>query len=149
MQETQQVKCLWISEFTLGSADLIIITPLPFFLIFVFSMSEDEGQESGCDTVEGSPTSDTSTSPHGNNTYRYLDNNNHSNLPSLPDMVAPPPSPAVQSQSMRSVRTMVVPPMTLQNNNSQGTEEHAQRAGQWICFHTVFGWFSLGITVGQ
>lgn len=102
-------------------------------------MSEDEGQESGCDTIEGSPTSDTSTSTHGNDTYRYLDNSHHSNLPSLPSMVAPPPSPAVQSQSMRSVRTMVVPPMALQNNNSQGTEEHAQRAGQWICFHTVVG----------
>lgn len=93
-------------------------------------MSEDEGQESGCDTVEGSPTSDTSTSPHANITYRDLDNNNHSNLASLPDMVAPPPSPTVQSQSMRTVKTMVVPPMALKNNNSQGTEEHAQRAGQ-------------------
>lgn len=100
--------------------------------LFVFSMSEDDGQESGCDTVEGSPTSDTSTSPHGNNTYRYLDNSNHSKLPSLPAMVAPLPSPAVQSLSMRSIRTMVVPPMTLQNNNSQGTEEQAQRAGEFI-----------------
>uniref|UniRef100_A0A674PK50 non-specific serine/threonine protein kinase n=1 Tax=Takifugu rubripes TaxID=31033 RepID=A0A674PK50_TAKRU len=82
-------------------------------------------QESGRNTVEGSPTSDA----RGNSTYRYLDNNN---LPPLPAMAAaPPPSPAARRQSTRSVRTMVVPPMTLQNNNSQGTEEPAQRAGQW------------------
>ncbi|XP_011605101.2 homeodomain-interacting protein kinase 3-like isoform X1 [Takifugu rubripes] len=86
------------------------------------SMSEDEEQESGRNTVEGSPTSDA----RGNSTYRYLDNNN---LPPLPAMAAaPPPSPAARRQSTRSVRTMVVPPMTLQNNNSQGTEEPAQRA---------------------
>lgn len=89
-------------------------------------MSEDEGQESGCDTVEGSPTSDASASPRGDDAYGYLDNGN---LPSLPAMVAPPPTPAAQGQSVRSVRTMVVPPMT--NNNHQGTEELAQRAGQW------------------
>lgn len=94
-------------------------------------MSEDEEQGSGCDTVEGSPASAALTSPRGNNTYRYLDNSNQNNLPSLPAMVAaPPPSPALQSRSVRSVRTMVVPPMTLQNNNSQGTEDYAQRAGQ-------------------
>ncbi|XP_070827966.1 homeodomain-interacting protein kinase 3a [Chaetodon trifascialis] len=91
------------------------------------SMSEDDGHESGCDTVEGSPTSDTSTSPHGNNTYRYLDNSNHNNYPPLAAMVAPLPSPAVQGRSPRGVRTMVVPPMRVQNNNTQGTEERVQR----------------------
>lgn len=108
-------------------------------VVVVFSMSEDEEQGSGCDTVEGSPASAALTSPGGNNTYRYLDNSNQNNLPSLPAMVAalplpPPPSPALQSRSVRGVRTMVVPPMTLQNNNSQGAEEYAQRAGQ--PFHT-------------
>ncbi|XP_038563115.1 homeodomain-interacting protein kinase 3-like isoform X2 [Micropterus salmoides] len=91
------------------------------------SMSEDDGHESGCDTVEGSPTSDTSTSPRGNSTYRFLDNSNHNNRPPLAAMVAPLPSPAVQGRSPRGVRTMVVPPMRVQNNNTQGTEERVQR----------------------
>uniref|UniRef100_A0A671UHI1 non-specific serine/threonine protein kinase n=1 Tax=Sparus aurata TaxID=8175 RepID=A0A671UHI1_SPAAU len=72
------------------------------------SMSEDDGHESGCDTVEGSPASDTSTSPRDNSTYRYLDNNNHNNRPPLAAMVAPLPSPAVQGRSPRGVRTMTV-----------------------------------------
>ncbi|TMS05865.1 hypothetical protein E3U43_005115 [Larimichthys crocea] len=91
------------------------------------SMSEDDGHESGCDTVEGSPTSDTSTSPRGNSTYHYLDNGNHNNRPPLAAMVAPLPSPAVQGRSPRGVRTMVVPPMRVQNNNTQGAEERVQR----------------------
>ncbi|KAM7413990.1 hypothetical protein PAMA_019012 [Pampus argenteus] len=97
------------------------------------SMSEDDGHESGCDTVEGSPTSDTSTSPRGNSSYRFLDNSNHNNRPPLAAMVAPLPSPAVQGRSPRGVRTMVVPPMRVQNNNTQGTEERFQRTGQWWC----------------
>uniref|UniRef100_A0A665TJS2 non-specific serine/threonine protein kinase n=1 Tax=Echeneis naucrates TaxID=173247 RepID=A0A665TJS2_ECHNA len=74
------------------------------------SMSEDDSHESGCDTVEGSPTSNTSGSPRGNSHYRYLDNSNHNNC-----------------RSPRGVRTMVVPPMRVQNNNSQGTQERVQR----------------------
>uniref|UniRef100_A0A7N8WNX8 non-specific serine/threonine protein kinase n=1 Tax=Mastacembelus armatus TaxID=205130 RepID=A0A7N8WNX8_9TELE len=70
------------------------------------SMSEDDGHESGCDTVEGSPTSDTSTSLRGNSPYRYLDNGNHNNHPPLAAMVAPMPSPAAQGRSPRGVRTM-------------------------------------------
>ncbi|KAF1387165.1 hypothetical protein PFLUV_G00102520, partial [Perca fluviatilis] len=91
------------------------------------SMSEDDGHESGCDTVEGSPTSDTSTSPRGNSPYRYLDNSNHNKRSPLAAIVAPMPYPAVQGRSPRGVRTMVVPPMRVQNNNSQGTEERVQR----------------------
>lgn len=96
-------------------------------------MSEDDGHESGCDTVEGSPASDTSTSPRGHSGhYRYLDNSNHNSCPALASMVvAPLPSPAVQGRSPRGVRTMVVPPMRVQNNNSHGTEERVQRTGQW------------------
>uniref|UniRef100_A0A665TJ12 non-specific serine/threonine protein kinase n=1 Tax=Echeneis naucrates TaxID=173247 RepID=A0A665TJ12_ECHNA len=93
------------------------------------SMSEDDSHESGCDTVEGSPTSNTSGSPRGNSHYRYLDNSNHNNCPPLASMVAPLPSPAVQGRSPRGVRTMVVPPMRVQNNNSQGTQERVQRTG--------------------
>ncbi|XP_071770960.2 homeodomain-interacting protein kinase 3-like isoform X2 [Centroberyx gerrardi] len=92
------------------------------------SMSEDDGHESGCDTVEGSPTSDTSTSPRANSPYRYLDNSNHNNRPPLAAMVARLATPAVQGRSPRGVRTMVVPPMRVQNNNnSLGTEERVQR----------------------
>ncbi|XP_030586764.1 homeodomain-interacting protein kinase 3a isoform X2 [Archocentrus centrarchus] len=91
------------------------------------SMSEDDGHESGCDTVEGSPSSDTSTSPRGNSTYRYLDNSNHNNHPSLAAVVAPLPSPTVQGRGPRGIRTMVVPPMRVQNNNIQGLEERVQR----------------------
>uniref|UniRef100_I3JYD9 non-specific serine/threonine protein kinase n=1 Tax=Oreochromis niloticus TaxID=8128 RepID=I3JYD9_ORENI len=93
------------------------------------SMSEDDGHESGCDTVEGSPSSDTSTSPRGNSSYRYLDNSNHNNHPSLAAVVAPLPSPTVQGRSPRGIRTMVVPPMRVQNNNTQGIEERVQRNG--------------------
>ncbi|XP_029908980.1 homeodomain-interacting protein kinase 3a isoform X2 [Myripristis murdjan] len=91
------------------------------------SMSEDDGHESGCDTVEGSPTSDTSTSPRGNSPYHYLDNGNHNNHPPLAAVVAPLAAPAVQGRGPRGVRTMVVPPMRVQNNNSVGTEECVQR----------------------
>ncbi|XP_037833998.1 homeodomain-interacting protein kinase 3a isoform X2 [Kryptolebias marmoratus] len=89
------------------------------------SMSEDDGHESGCDTVEGSPTSDSSTSPRGNGAYRYLNNNNR---PPLAGVLAPLSSPAEQDRSPRGIRTMVVPPMRVQrNNNAQGTEERFQR----------------------
>lgn len=93
-------------------------------------MSEDEGPESGCDTVEGSPPSDASASPHGSEPYRYLDNNNCNNRPPLAAMVVPLPSPAAQGRSPRGVRTMVVPPMRVQNNNTQGTEDGVQRTGR-------------------
>ncbi|XP_008296843.1 homeodomain-interacting protein kinase 3-like isoform X2 [Stegastes partitus] len=91
------------------------------------SMSEDDGHESGCDTVEGSPTSDTSTSPRGSRPYRYLDNSNHNNRPPLAAVVAPLPSPAGPGRSHGGIRTMVVPPMRVQNNNTQGTEERVHR----------------------
>ncbi|XP_077372521.1 homeodomain-interacting protein kinase 3a [Festucalex cinctus] len=89
------------------------------------SMSEDDGHESGCETVEGSPTSNTSTSPHGNSPYCFLDSN-HNSRPTLAAVVAPLPSPAVQSRRPRGIRTMVVPPMRVQNN-TQGTQQRFQR----------------------
>lgn len=127
------------------------------YLSSVFSMSEDDGPESGCDTVEGSPTSDTSTSPRGNRTYHYLDNSNHNNRPPLAAMVAPLPSPAVQGRSPRGVRTMVVPPMRVQNNNTQGTEDRVQRTGQWRCgsnisvcvFMYCILWFNMMYFMGE
>ncbi|XP_028649724.1 homeodomain-interacting protein kinase 3-like isoform X3 [Erpetoichthys calabaricus] len=73
------------------------------------SMSEDE-QESGCDTVDGSPTSDSS----GQNDSpfierRFLDDDNQNN--EVRDRQEPEPTKP-------AVRTMVVPPMRVQNNNS-------------------------------
>ncbi|XP_061577147.1 homeodomain-interacting protein kinase 3-like [Cololabis saira] len=89
------------------------------------SMSEDDGHESGCDTVEGSPASDTSTSPRGISAYRYL--NNNKNRPALSAMVALP-SPTEQGRSPRGIRTMIVPPLRVQNSTiTQGTEERVQR----------------------
>lgn len=101
-------------------------------------MSEDDGHESGCDTVEGSPTSDTSTSPRDNSSYHYLDNSNHNNRPPLAAIVAPLPSPTLQGRSPRGIRTMVVPPMRVQNNNTRGTEERVQRTGQCLFFQGKF-----------
>lgn len=104
-----------------------------FFFCLCCSMSEDDSHESGCDTVEGSPT-DTSASLRGNGHYRFLDNGNHNHRPPLASVVAALPPPAVQGRSPRGVRTMVVPPMRAQNNNnSQVTEERVQRTGQ--CGH--------------
>lgn len=97
-------------------------------------MSEDDGPESSCDTVEGSPTSERSTSPQGNNTFHYLGNSNRNNRPPLAAMVAPMPPPAVQNRRPCNIRTMVVPPMTVQNNNSQGTEDHFKRTSQCCLF---------------
>ncbi|XP_014864636.1 PREDICTED: homeodomain-interacting protein kinase 3-like isoform X2 [Poecilia mexicana] len=89
------------------------------------SMSEDDGHGSGCDTVEGSPSSDTSTSQRGNNAYRYLNNNNRSPLAAV---LAPLTSPSEQDRRPRGIRTMVVPPMRVQtNNNTRNTQERVQR----------------------
>ena len=94
------------------------------------SVSEDDGHGSGCETVEGSPKSDTSTSPHSNGPYRYLGNSNRNNRPPLAAMVAGLAAPAAQGRS--ALRTMVVPPMRVQNNNySVGTEGRGHRTGQF------------------
>ncbi|XP_061678521.1 homeodomain-interacting protein kinase 3a isoform X2 [Syngnathoides biaculeatus] len=94
------------------------------------SMSEDDGHESGCETVEGSPTSSTS-SPHGNSPYSFLDNSNRKSRPTFGAVVAPLPSLGFQGGIPRAVRTMVVPPMRVQNNNSQGAQERFQRTESW------------------
>nr|XP_061825793.1 homeodomain-interacting protein kinase 3-like isoform X1 [Nerophis lumbriciformis] len=91
------------------------------------SMSEDDGHESGCEIVEGSPTSNTSASPQGNSPYCFPDSGNHNSRPTFAALVAPLPSSAVQGRSPRDARTMVVPPMRMQNNNIQGIGEHLQR----------------------
>lgn len=105
------------------------------YFFSVFSMSEDDGHESGCDTVEGSPTSNTSASPHGNSPYHYLNNNNRNGRPPLPAMVAQLATPVVQGRSPHGVRTMVVPPMRVQNNNTRRTEERVRRTSEWCCLY--------------
>nr|XP_040024628.1 homeodomain-interacting protein kinase 3-like isoform X3 [Gasterosteus aculeatus aculeatus] len=88
------------------------------------SMSEDDGHESGCDTVEGSPAP---TTPRGDRPYRYLDDNR----PTLAATVAPPPCHAARGRSPPGVRTMVVPPMRMQNNNGHRTAERFQGIESW------------------
>ncbi|XP_076003157.1 homeodomain-interacting protein kinase 3 isoform X1 [Genypterus blacodes] len=76
------------------------------------SMSDDE-QESGCDTVDSSPASD--ASGHSNSPFaeqRYIANSNKNCEPRVA-CVAPETEP-----SKPTVRTVVVPPMRMQNNNN-------------------------------
>ncbi|CAB1339021.1 unnamed protein product [Coregonus sp. 'balchen'] len=70
------------------------------------SMSDEE-QESGCDTVDGSPSSDSSGPSHS----PYIADGNQNRGPRVA-CVAP-----VTEPRKPAVRTMVVPPMRMQNNN--------------------------------
>ncbi|KAL3065356.1 hypothetical protein OYC64_015516 [Pagothenia borchgrevinki] len=75
------------------------------------SMSDDE-QESGCDTVDSSPTSD--ASGHSNSPFtqrRFIADSNQNCEPRVA-CIAP-----VTEPSKPAVRTVVVPPMRVQNNN--------------------------------
>ncbi|XP_031170204.1 homeodomain-interacting protein kinase 3 isoform X1 [Sander lucioperca] len=74
------------------------------------SMSDDE-QESGCDTVDSSPASDASR--HSPFTQRrFITDSNQNGEPRVA-CVAPETEP-----SKPTVRTVVVPPMRVQNNNN-------------------------------
>uniref|UniRef100_A0A4W5KCZ2 non-specific serine/threonine protein kinase n=1 Tax=Hucho hucho TaxID=62062 RepID=A0A4W5KCZ2_9TELE len=75
------------------------------------SMSEDDGHESGCETVDGSPASDSSQSPYLES--RYLGNHSHQSLSMRTSGMAPQKEP-----SNPPVRTMVVPPMKVVRNNN-------------------------------
>ncbi|XP_010874766.3 homeodomain-interacting protein kinase 3 isoform X1 [Esox lucius] len=80
------------------------------------SMSDDE-QESGCDTVDGSPSSDSSGPGHSPFAeQRYIADGNQNRGPRVA-CIAP-----VTEPSKPAVRTMVVPPMRVQNNNPQVNE---------------------------
>uniref|UniRef100_A0A674E6N9 non-specific serine/threonine protein kinase n=2 Tax=Salmo trutta TaxID=8032 RepID=A0A674E6N9_SALTR len=75
------------------------------------SMSDDE-QESGCDIVDGSPSSDSSGPSNSPFTERrYIADANQNRGPRVA-CVAP-----VTEPRKPAVRTMVVPPMRVQNNN--------------------------------
>jgi homeodomain interacting protein kinase len=74
-------------------------------------MSDDE-QESGCDIVDGSPSSDSSGPSNSPFTeQRYIADGNQNRGPRVA-CVAP-----VTEPRKPAVRTMVVPPMRVQNNN--------------------------------
>lgn len=76
------------------------------------SMSDDE-QESACDTVDSSPASD--ASGHSNSPFtdrRFIAGSNQNCEPRVA-CVAPETEP-----SKPTVRTVVVPPMRVQNNNN-------------------------------
>ncbi|XP_023672680.1 homeodomain-interacting protein kinase 3a isoform X1 [Paramormyrops kingsleyae] len=90
------------------------------------SMSDDE-QESGCDTVDGSPASDSSgrsDSPFME--QRYIESNQ--NRSGREARV----SPEVEA-SKPGVRTMVVPPMRVQNGNSMADEQMANTVLDTSC----------------
>ncbi|KAJ8281351.1 hypothetical protein GJAV_G00066600 [Gymnothorax javanicus] len=91
------------------------------------SMSDEE-QESGCDTVDGSPASDSS----GQNespfmATRYISDGNQNREP-RPARVAPATDPGKPA-----VRTMVVPPMRVHNNNSIANDHVANTALDSSC----------------
>uniref|UniRef100_A0A3Q1CBK7 non-specific serine/threonine protein kinase n=1 Tax=Amphiprion ocellaris TaxID=80972 RepID=A0A3Q1CBK7_AMPOC len=90
------------------------------------SMSDDE-QESGCDTVDSSPASH--TSGHSNSPFaerRYIADSNQNCEPRVA-CVAPETEP-----SKPTVRTVVVPPMRVQNNNNHAVKSSCQSKGRGI-----------------
>ncbi|XP_033844254.1 homeodomain-interacting protein kinase 3 isoform X1 [Periophthalmus magnuspinnatus] len=83
------------------------------------SMSEDE-QESGCDTVDSTPTSDTG---HTNSPFpeeSFIADTNQNCEPRVA-CVAPETEP-----SKPQIRTVAVPPMRIQNNNTSNMGHLAQ-----------------------
>ncbi|XP_041651063.1 homeodomain-interacting protein kinase 3 [Cheilinus undulatus] len=76
------------------------------------SMSDDE-QESGCDTVDSSPASDASGPSNSPFTERRFIADANQNCEPRVACVAPETEP-----SKPTVRTVVVPPMRVQNNNN-------------------------------
>ncbi|RXM28829.1 Homeodomain-interacting protein kinase 3 [Acipenser ruthenus] len=80
------------------------------------SMSDDE-QESGCDTVDGSPASDSS----GQNDSPFMERRFLGDTNQNTEARAPQDAETIQP----AVRTMVVPPMRVQNNNPTADERVA------------------------
>ncbi|CAB1322862.1 unnamed protein product [Coregonus sp. 'balchen'] len=87
------------------------------------SMSEDDGHESGCETVDCSPASDSSRSHSPYLGSRYLGNHSHQSLSMRTNGMAPQKEP-----SNPPVRTMVVPPMRVVWNNNN-MDLHTDRTG--------------------
>ncbi|XP_016367012.1 homeodomain-interacting protein kinase 3-like isoform X1 [Sinocyclocheilus rhinocerous] len=90
------------------------------------SISEDDGHESGCETVDGSPPSDSSLGPHDSPfpERRFLTNQNQNQEPQAR---RGHPSTALNKPA---VRTVVVPPMRVLNNNHHpNNEQHTAGTG--------------------
>lgn len=89
-------------------------------------MSEDDGNESGRETVDGSPASDSSrghsTSPYSQ--APYLANQNSESRPA-------PLAPTLEGSRANKppVRTVVVPPMRVHNNNNTVADERLASTG--------------------
>nr|XP_040052788.1 homeodomain-interacting protein kinase 3 [Gasterosteus aculeatus aculeatus] len=96
------------------------------------SMSDDE-QESCCDTVDSSPASN--ASGHSNSPFaqqRFIADGNHNREPRVA-CVAPETEP-----SRPTVRTVVVPPMRVHNNNYPAVSE-AYGHSESICLSKGWG----------
>ncbi|XP_058858323.1 homeodomain-interacting protein kinase 3-like isoform X3 [Acipenser ruthenus] len=88
------------------------------------SMSDDE-QESGCDTVDGSPASDSS----GQNDSPFMERRFLGDTNQNTEARAPQDAETIQP----AVRTMVVPPMRVQNNNPTADERVANTVLDTTC----------------
>ncbi|XP_051545183.1 homeodomain-interacting protein kinase 3-like isoform X1 [Myxocyprinus asiaticus] len=83
------------------------------------SISEDDGHESGCETVDGSPPSDSSLGPHDSPfpERRFLTNQNQNQKPQARR------GHFDTGLNKPAVRTVVVPPMRVLNNNHHPNNE--------------------------
>ncbi|XP_066505653.1 homeodomain-interacting protein kinase 3a isoform X2 [Hoplias malabaricus] len=87
------------------------------------SMSEDDGHESGCETIDGSPASDTSLGRH-NSPFperRFINQNQETRVRR---------SKPQTDFNKPVVRTMVVPPLRVINNNNYQQHHHQQPSGE-------------------
>lgn len=89
-----------------------------FFCLCVTSMSEDDGHESGCDTVDGSPASDTLSSPFPET--RFLNTNQKQEAETRRSNMR------TETTIKPAVRTVVVPPLRVINNNNN-QQQHGNR----------------------
>ncbi|XP_017329873.1 homeodomain-interacting protein kinase 3a isoform X1 [Ictalurus punctatus] len=88
------------------------------------SMSEDDGHESGCDTVDGSPASDTLSSPFPER--RFLNTNQKQEAETRRSNMR------TETTIKPAVRTVVVPPLRVINNNNN-QQQHGNRVFESSC----------------
>ncbi|XP_060784270.1 homeodomain-interacting protein kinase 3a isoform X2 [Neoarius graeffei] len=88
------------------------------------SMSEDDGHESGCDTVDGSPASDTHSSPFAER--RFLNTNQKQGAETQRS------NARTETQIKPAVRTVVVPPLRVINNNNN-QQQHSNTVFELSC----------------
>lgn len=90
-------------------------------------MSEDDGHESGCDTVDGSPASDTHGSPFAER--RFLNTNQKQGAETQRS------NARTETQIKPAVRTVVVPPLRVINNNNN-QQQHSNTGNTHTRVHT-------------